>query len=93
MMALAAQRYGLIVRDESHADIGFFAEDAAQYGGAWMSPSEPYYGVLRDANGTPDSEHGKPDPTKLFDGMWPSDFMRYFPWRSLQLLNMQLSPS
>ena len=32
MIALAAQRYGIIVRDQSHADIGFFAEDPAQYG-------------------------------------------------------------
>ena len=32
MIALAAQRYGIIVRDQSHADIGFFAEDPTQYG-------------------------------------------------------------
>ena len=32
MIALAAQRYGIIVRDQSDADIGFFAEDPTQYG-------------------------------------------------------------
>jgi hypothetical protein len=90
MMALAAQRYGIIVRDQSHGDIGFFAEDPTQYGAIPMTPSDPYYGEMRDANGKPDRVHGKPDPHGLFDGMWPSDFFRYFPWRSLQVLKMSL---
>ena len=52
MIALAAQRYGIIVRDQSHADIGFFAEDPTQYGAKPMTASDPYYGEMRDANGT-----------------------------------------
>ena len=83
MIALAAQRYGIIVRDQSHEDIGFFAEDPTQYGDKPYTASDPYYGVMRDANGAPDPVHGRPDPNALFDGMWPSQFFRYFPWRSL----------
>ena len=45
---------------------------------------------MRDANGTPDPRARQPDPHALFDGMWPSDFFRYFPWRSLQVLKMSL---
>ena len=90
MIALAAQRYGIIVRDQSHADIGFFAEDPTPYGAKSLTASDPYYGELRDANGTPDRVHGVPDPHALFDGMWPSAFFRYFPWRSLKLLKMSL---
>lgn len=90
MMALAAQRYGIIVRDQSHADIGFFAEDPTPYGAESLTASDPYYGELRDANGRPDRVHGALDPRALFDGMWPSTFFKYFPWRSLQLLKMSL---
>jgi hypothetical protein len=90
MIALAAQRYGIIVRDQSHADIGFFAEDPTQYGDKVMTASDPYYGVMRLANGTPDQLHGSPDPHALFDGMWPSTFFKYFPWRSLEVLKMSL---
>jgi hypothetical protein len=89
MMALAAQRYGIIVRDESHGDIGFFAEDPVPFEAGGRHP-DPYYGVFRDADGTPDRLHGAPDPHALFDGMWPSTFFKYFPWRSLQLLKMSL---
>ena len=63
MMALAAQRYGIIVRDQSHADIGFFAEDPSPYTAGRADASDPYYGVLRDANGRPDPLHGSPTPT------------------------------
>ncbi len=90
MIALAAQRYGIIVRDQSHADIGFFAEDPTQYGAKPYTASDPYYGLMRDANGTPDPVHGRPNPNALFDGMWPSEFFRYFPWHSLQVLKMSL---
>ncbi len=48
MIALAAQRYGIIVRDQSHAAIGFFAEDPTQYGDKPYTASDPYYGVMRD---------------------------------------------
>jgi hypothetical protein len=90
MMALAAQRYGIIVRDQTHADIGFYAEDPAQYGDKPGTASDPYYGLFRDSNGKPDPQHGSPDPHALFDGMWPSTFFRFFPWRSLQVLKMSL---
>lgn len=90
MIALAAQRYGIIVRDQSHQDIGFFAEDPSQYGAVPYTASDPYYGLMRDANGRPDPVHGRPDPNALFDGMWPSTFFRYFPWRSLEVLKMSL---
>ena len=62
MIALAAQRYGIIVRDQSHEDIGFFAEDPTQYGDEPYTASDPYYGLMRDANGAPDPVHGRPDP-------------------------------
>ena len=91
MIALAAQRYGIIVRDQSHADIGFFAEDPTQYGAKPYTASDPYYG--RDARRQWHRRirlHGRPDPHALFDGMWPSVFFRYFPWRSLQVLKMSL---
>jgi hypothetical protein len=93
MIALAAQRYGIIVRDQSHEAIGFFAEDPTQYGDKAGTTSDPYYGLLRDANGTPDPVHGRPDPNALFDGMWPSTFFKYFPWRSLEVLKMSLHPA
>ncbi len=51
MIALAAQRYGIIVRDQSFADIGFFAEDPTQYGAKPYTASDPYYGLGDDANG------------------------------------------
>ncbi len=90
MIALAAQRYGIIVRDQSFSDIGFFAEDPTQYGAKPYTASDPYYGVRRDADGTVDPKNGRPDPNALFDGMWPSEFFHYFPWRSLQVLKMSL---
>jgi hypothetical protein len=40
MMALAAQRYGMIARDETHHAIGFFAEDPAPTG------SNPYPALM-----------------------------------------------
>jgi hypothetical protein len=39
MMALAAQRYGMIVRDQSHHVIGFYGEDPSPVG------SDPYHGA------------------------------------------------
>ena len=72
-------------------DIGFFAEDPTQYGAKPYTASDPYYGVFHDASGKPvDADHGRPDPHALFDGMWPSTFFKYFPWRSLQVLKMSL---
>jgi hypothetical protein len=90
MIALAAQRYGIIVRDQSFADIGFFAEDPTQYRAKPYTASDPYYGQRIDADGSPDRTNGRPNPNALFDGMWPSEFFRYFPWRSLQVLKMSL---
>jgi hypothetical protein len=39
MIAEAAQRYGIIVRDQTHNGISFYAEDPTQYGG-----NKLYYG-------------------------------------------------
>ena len=40
MIAEAAQRYGIIVRDQTHYGISFYAEDPTQYGG-----NKLYYGT------------------------------------------------
>jgi hypothetical protein len=40
MIALAAQRYGVVVRDQTHNGISFFAENPMQYGG---SPYDRYF--------------------------------------------------
>ncbi len=70
MMALAAQRYGIIVRDQSHHAIGFYGEDPTPTG------ADPYHG-----------------PSGFFGNVWPSDLLARFPWRSLQLLRMDLHTS
>ena len=91
MIALAAQRYGIIVRDQSHADIGFFAEDPTPYGAKPYGRPDPYYGVF----GTPTARriraHGAPDPMPCSTACGPRTFFRYFPWRSLQVLKMSLA--
>jgi hypothetical protein len=67
MMAVAAQRYGMIVRDQTGQGLSFFAEDWRQYG------SDPYYGSAG-----------------FFDGRWPFELMRDFPWEHVQLVKMDL---
>jgi hypothetical protein len=39
MMAEAAQRYGIVVRDRTHQAVAFFAEDTSPAG------SDPYHGA------------------------------------------------
>jgi hypothetical protein len=72
IMALAAQRYGVVVRDRSGRSIGFAAEDYLPTG------TNPWW--------TPDSQ---PKDDGYFQGKWPSDLFRRFPWRSLQLVKMR----
>jgi hypothetical protein len=66
MIAEAAQRYGIVVRDKGGA-VTFFAEDPAPTG------SNPYYGA-----------------SGLFGGRDPRQLLERFPWRRLQLLQMDL---
>jgi hypothetical protein len=67
MMAVAAQRYGMIVRDQTGKGLAFFGEDPSQYG------ADPYSG-----------DGG------FFGGKYPTELMRTFPWRHVQLLKMDL---
>jgi hypothetical protein len=62
IMALAAQRYGMILRDQSGA-VAFYAEDPAP------TRSEPYTG-----------------PHGLFQGEYPSQLLRNFPWSRLEVV-------
>jgi hypothetical protein len=77
MMAEAAQRHGLVVRDKTARAIGFSAED-------WRPKREsnPWY--------TPD---GRPRQDGYLEGRVPSELLRLFPWRRLQLLEMRLCRS
>jgi hypothetical protein len=62
IIALAAQRYGMILRDQSGA-VAFYAEDPAP------TRSEPYTG-----------------PHGLFQGEYPSQLLRDFPWSHLEVV-------
>jgi hypothetical protein len=73
MMAEAAQRYGIVVRDQTHHAIGFFIQDPTPTG------SNPF----ANSNGTPSA-------TGPFQGMWPNDLLKYFPWSHLEVLKMRL---
>jgi hypothetical protein len=75
MMAEAAQRYGIIVRDRAGV-ITFAAEDPTP-----LATTNPY---------TNNALSGKPLPGGLFDGRWPSQLLAQFPWEHLQVLKMQL---
>jgi hypothetical protein len=74
MIARAAQKYGMIVRDQTHWDIDFWIESPSPTG------TNPFY-----SNGTPSR-------TGPFHGLWPNQLMRYFPWNSVQVLKMKLTP-
>jgi hypothetical protein len=63
-MADAAQRYGIVVRDQTGQGLAFWAEDPTR--------------------------HGMNYRTDLFDGMYPTQYLRSFPWEHLQLLKMDL---
>jgi hypothetical protein len=67
MMAVAAQRYGIIVRDQTGGGLSFYAEDHTQNG------LDPYRGTAG-----------------FFEGKWPYQLMKSFPWDRLQLVKMNL---
>jgi hypothetical protein len=72
MMARAAQKYGMIVRDQTHHAIGFFTEDP--------TPTDPtlfYVDHVPRAQGP-------------FQGLWPVQLLRNFPWRAVEVLKMSL---
>ncbi len=75
MIALAAQRYGIVVTNRTNSSLNFDAEDPSAYGAPSYSSGgpSPYYG-----------------PGGLFDGLWPAAFLHEFPWKSLQVLRMRL---
>jgi hypothetical protein len=62
MIALAAQRYGIIVRDQS-GTVAFYGEDPTPTG------ANPYYG-----------------PHGFFGGTGPTQLLRSFPWRDLEVV-------
>ncbi len=72
MMAQAAQTYGIIVRDQTKWSIGFWIQTPASAG-----TSDPFY-----------NSNGDPTTNGPFGGMWPNQLMSYFPWNSLQVLQM-----
>lgn len=68
MIAQAAQRYGIFVRDGASI-AHFFAQDPRTL------RHNPYLG-----------------PNGLFEGKYPGELLASFPWRRLQLLQMDLHP-
>jgi hypothetical protein len=76
MMAVAAQKYGIIINNRA-VGLGFRAENPNQFEAA--HGYNPYFGPL-NRPGTPGA---------LFD-QWPSQMLREFPWKDLQLLKMNL---
>jgi hypothetical protein len=72
MMAEAAQTYGLIVRDQTAWCVGFWIQTPTS-----ADTSSPFY-----------NSNGAPSATGPFQGKWPNQLMSYFPWGSLQLLQM-----
>ena len=72
MMAEAAQTYGIIVRDQTKWAIGFWIQNPASAG-----VSDPFY-----------NSSGEPIASGPFQGKWPNQLMSYFPWGSLQVLQM-----
>ncbi|HEX5192357.1 MAG TPA: hypothetical protein VFW09_06095 [Solirubrobacteraceae bacterium] len=76
MMAVAAQKYGIIINNRS-GGVSFRAEDPTQFEAA--HGYNPYFGP-----------HNRPGSRGALFDQWPSQMMRLFPWRHLQLLKMQL---
>jgi hypothetical protein len=63
-MAEAAQRYGIVVNNQTGQGLCFWAEDPTRYGINYR--------------------------TDLFEGLYPTQYLRSFPWDHLQLLKMDL---
>jgi hypothetical protein len=76
MMAVAAQKYGIIINNRSDG-FTFRGEDPLQYEQA--HGYDPYFGP----------QHEPGTPGALFSG-WPADMLRLFPWSHLELLKMDL---
>lgn len=76
MMAVAAQKYGIIIANKS-SGFTFYNEDATQYTAA--HGYNPYFG--------PANQPGTPGA--LYD-QWPSAMLKLFPWSHLKLLKMTL---
>jgi hypothetical protein len=72
MMAEAAQTYGIIVRDQTNWAIGFWIQSPASAG-----TSNPFY-----------TSSGQPSASGPFQGKWPNQLLSYFPWGSLEVLQM-----
>jgi hypothetical protein len=78
MVAEAAQRYGMVVRDTSGGAIGFFVEHTRLHG----PDADPFWDAA-----------GEPRPDGYLEGKWPTTLFRRFPWEHLQLLEMHLCSS
>lgn len=74
IIAEAAQKYGMIVRDKAGV-IAFSAEDPSRF------KINPYAGGPTG---------GGLRPNGLFGGKYPSDFLRNFPWQHLQVMKMDV---
>ena len=66
-LAVAAQRYGIVVTNQTGQGLAFWAEDPTRFGINARSA--------------------------FFDDLYPTTFMRSFPWDHLQLLRMELHRS
>ncbi len=75
MLAEAAQRYGIVVRDRATVAT-FVAEDPAPVGG-----TNPY---------TNNPTGSAPKPGGFYGGLYPTEFLAAFPWSRLQVLPLRL---
>ncbi len=76
MMALAAQKYGIIINNRS-SGFTFRGEDPLQFEQTYGY--DPYYGPT-----------GQPGTSGALFDQWPSAMLRLFPWSHLELLKMDL---
>jgi hypothetical protein len=78
MLAEAAQRYGMVVRDQTGEAISFSVENAA----AESPEQNPFW-----------TSEGEPSADGYLEGQWPSALLSKFPWDHLELLDMSLCES
>jgi hypothetical protein len=78
MMAEAAQRYGMVVRDKSGGALGFFVEHSRLNG----ADADPFW-----------TSTWIPKPTGYLQGLWPTTLLAKFPWPHARLLRMELCSS
>ena len=74
MVAVAAQKYGMIIENRT-SGVGVYDENPAAYKAQWGY--NPYFG--------PQNRPGSPGA--LYD-QWPTQEIMQFPWSHLQLLKM-----